>query len=583
MKFDDVLVKIGEFGTYQKRIYFLLCLPAINSGIFMVISVFILGVPNHRCAIPGYDNDTYEVQNHYHQMLINKTIPPPTDEKFLYHECHLYVNRSGSYDTNNKPINATEETCSKWVYDKTDFESTFTSEKDLVCGDDNLPSVAKMLFFGGVLVGAFVFGVISDVIGRKKTLLISFVINIGTSIGLAWADSYIVFVVLRFLIGAANAGIFLTGFVIGMELVGPSKRMWAGVVVEYFFAIGLLILAGVAYLLRDWKYIEMAVAFPNILYLSYYWIVPESPRWLLSQGRFVEAEEIMRKAAEVNKASLPDKIFDKDSIDLTAPKGKLWHLFSTRVMFIRTLVIFFNWMVVSMVYYGLSLNTGNLGGNFYLNFTISGLVEFPAYTLCILLLDRIGRKWLHFIAMVAGGVACVSTVFTTIYGGESLHAVTVTLAMIGKLGAAAAFAVIYIFSAELYPTVVRNAGMGASSCCARVGGILAPYVADMNKVVSGDFGRALPLVIFGAASIAAGVLALALPETLHKELPESIVDAEHFGKKAIKEKEKEVYVNEAYDQDINLSDETKSSIKSNGHENTVTETSAQNGYGDTKM
>jgi OCT family organic cation transporter-like MFS transporter 4/5 len=60
-----------------------------------------------------------------------------------------------------------------------------------------------------------------------------------------------------------------------------------------------------------------------------------------------------------------------------------------------------------------------------------------------------------------------------------LHAVTVTLAMIGKLGAAAAFAVIYIFSAELYPTVVRNAGMGASSCCARVGGILAPYVADM--------------------------------------------------------------------------------------------------------
>ena len=74
-----------------------------------------------------------------------------------------------------------------------------------------------------------------------------------------------------------------------------------------------------------------------------------------------------------------------------------------------------------MVYYGLSLNTGNLGGNFYLNFTISGLVEFPAYTLCILLLDRIGRKWLHFLSMVSGGVACVSTVFTTIYGGESKY------------------------------------------------------------------------------------------------------------------------------------------------------------------
>ena len=55
--------------------------------------------------------------------------------------------------------------------------------------------------------------------------------------------------------------------------------------------------------------------------------------------------------------------------------------------------------------------------------------------------------------------------------------------MIGKLGAAAAFAVIYVFSAELYPTVVRNAGMGASSCCARIGGMVAPYIADIVSLV----------------------------------------------------------------------------------------------------
>ena len=81
-------------------------------------------------------------------------------------------------------------------------------------------------------------------------------------------------------------------------------------------------------------------------------------------------------------------------------------------------------MVVSMVYYGLSLNTGNLGGDFYLNFTISGLVEFPAYTLCLLLLDRIGRKWLHCSTMVLGGLACISTVFTTIYGGDGKTSLT---------------------------------------------------------------------------------------------------------------------------------------------------------------
>jgi OCT family organic cation transporter-like MFS transporter 4/5 len=43
-----------------------------------------------------------------------------------------------------------------------------------------------------------------------------------------------------------------------MEIVGPSKRVWAGIVIEYFFAIGLVVLAGVAYALRDWVYIEIA-------------------------------------------------------------------------------------------------------------------------------------------------------------------------------------------------------------------------------------------------------------------------------------------------------------------------------------
>ena len=58
-----------------------------------------------------------------------------------------------------------------------------------------------------------------------------------------------------------------------------------------------------------------------------------------------------------------------------------------------------------------------------------------------------------------------------------LEPVTLTLAIIGKIGSSGAFGVIYVFSAELFPTVVRNAGMGASSCVARIGGMLAPYVA----------------------------------------------------------------------------------------------------------
>ncbi|KAJ8314445.1 hypothetical protein KUTeg_006595 [Tegillarca granosa] len=198
----------------------------------------------------------------------------------------------------------------------------------------------------------------------------------------------------------------------------------------------------------------------------------------------------MRKAAKFNKVSLPKVLFDENEEEHT---GR------------------------------------NLGGDFYVNFLISGLVEFPAYTLTILLLDRIGRKKLHCLCMVLGGTACLSTIFTILYGGEKLQALTVTLAMVGKLGAAAAFAVIYVFSAELYPTVVRNAGMGASSCCARIGGMVAPYVADSAKMIGGDIGQAVPLIIFGAASVFAGILSLWLPETLGHKLPETIEDGIIFG------------------------------------------------------
>ncbi|KAL3882126.1 hypothetical protein ACJMK2_028497 [Sinanodonta woodiana] len=404
-----------------------------------------------------------------------------------------------------------------------------------------------MLFFSGVFAGSFILGVVSDAMGRKKTLYFSLILMLGSTMSLTWAPNYATYVSLRFLVGASCAGIFITAFVISMEFMGPSTRIWAGMVKNYFFALGQLAVGSISYAVRDWKYIELICGTSCAAYLLYWWIIPESPRWLVSKRRLEEAEAILHKAAKVNKVALPKILFDKDTLNTKVPEGKLWDIFSSRVLLLRTLVIFFNWMVVSMVFYGLSLNTGNLGGDFYLNFIISGLVEFPAVTLCILLLNRLGRKKLHCGSMLLGGFACLISMFTVQYGGDELQPLTVTLAMIGKLGSSAAFGIIYIFSAELYPTVVRNTSMGACSCCARIGGMVAPYVVDLGRLIGGDFRRGLPLLVFGGASVAAGVFSLFLPETLNSNLPETIEDGIQLGKSG--RRNKEVYINNGYSGD----------------------------------
>lgn len=85
-------------------------------------------------------------------------------------------------------------------------------------------------------------------------------------------------------------------------------------------------------------------------------------------------------------------------------------------------------------------------------------------------------SWLFYsYAMLRYNATYLSLSYTS---GHQIYS-TVILAMLGKIGAAAAFAVIYVWSAELYPTVVRNVGMGASSSCARIGGMVSPYIADL--------------------------------------------------------------------------------------------------------
>ncbi|NWX20138.1 S22AD protein, partial [Aegotheles bennettii] len=90
---------------------------------------------------------------------------------------------------------------------------------------------------------------------------------------------------------------------------------------------------------------------------------------------------------------------------------------------------------------------------------------------------------------------------------------TTVLAIISKFTATGSFATSYVYAAELFPTVIRQTGVGLCSMSARVSGIMAPLI-----FLLGQYHRAIPMAIFGSVPVVGGLLCFLLPETRGIEL-----------------------------------------------------------------
>merc|ERR1719370_1397623 len=125
------------------------------------------------------------------------------------------------------------------------------------------------------------------------------------------------------------------------------------------------------------------------------------------------------------------------------------------------------------------------------------------------------------VSMLIGGVALLLTPAVSSVAGKAV------LAQLGKFAITGSFAMVYVYAAEIFPTVVRNVGLGSSSMCARVGSIIAPYIGrELGQATS----PVVPLIIFGATSLLAGILVLLLPETRNCPLPDTIEQGEVFSR-----------------------------------------------------
>uniref|UniRef100_UPI0037E8A2DA organic cation/carnitine transporter 2-like isoform X1 n=1 Tax=Semicossyphus pulcher TaxID=241346 RepID=UPI0037E8A2DA len=518
---------LGEWGRFQQEVFFLLCLSIIPNGFPALSVVFLADTPPHRCLIPAHVNLTAAWRNSSIPLEVDSqsgALVPSKCARYKLEDVANFSDRGLLPGVDVNLANVSTEGCMDgWEYDKSVYTSTIITEWDLVCDDRWKYPLTSSIYFCGVLTGSLVSGQLSDRYGRKIVLFVTIALQTMATFLQVFSQTWVMFCAIHFIVGLGAISNYVSAFVLGTEILGPRVRtIFSTAGVSLFFCFGYMLLPLLAFLIRDWRMLLLSLVLPGFFCIPLWWFIPESPRWLLSQGRVSEAEAVIRNAAKRNKVAAPSVIFSPPQIELQSEQRRahnICDLFRSRNIRWLSVTLWLVWNTVTIGYFALSLNTANLHGNAYFNCFLSALVEIPAYTLSWVMFRWCSRRLSLSSTLFSGGVFLLLIQLVP----ANLVVLAIALEMMGKFAVTTAFAVVYAYTAELYPTVLRNTALGTCSMASRVGSIIAPYFIYLRS-----YSVSLPYILMGSLTALVGLLSLLLPETCGMPLPDTITHMQPF-------------------------------------------------------
>ncbi|XP_066466469.1 solute carrier family 22 member 6-B-like [Tiliqua scincoides] len=530
MSFAKLLDQIGGMGRFQVINVALLAVPMLFMACHNLLQNFTAAVPSHHCHVATNStcggNFTTAV---YCGDFLAASIP--TDGG-VPHKCHRFVTPQWQLLNPNftgaEEAEAETEPCPDgWSYDGSVFASTIVTEWDLVCQFRTLKQMAQSVYMAGVLLGAILFGSLSDKFGRKPLLIWSYLLMAVAGSCAAFAPSFTVYCTFRFLTGMALSGIGLNAMSLSVEWTPMQSRATVSMVTGYSYSAGQFILVGAAYAIRDWRWLQMATSFPFFAFFLYGWWFTESARWYATVGKMDEALTELQKVARINGRKEQGEKLSLEVLkaelqqDSTAAKHSFAMADLVRTPVVRrvTCCLCFVWFSTSFAYYGLAMDLQNFGLSIFLIQVIFGAIDIPAKLIAFVAICYLGRCITQAATLILAGLSIAANIFVP----QDMQLLRTLFAVFGKGCLAASFNCVFLYTGELYPTVIRQTGMGFGNTMARVGGIVAPLVR-----MTGEYSPSLPLVIYGAAPIVSGIAACFLPETLDRPLPDTVGDVEQL-------------------------------------------------------
>ncbi|MBB5181495.1 putative MFS transporter [Planomicrobium koreense] len=354
-------------------------------------------------------------------------------------------------------------------------------------------SVQQMGWIGsvnsiGMAVGAFVFGIYADRVGRKKIFIITLLLfSIASGLS-AFTTTLAAFMVLRFFVGMGLGGELPVAATLVSESVPAKERGRVVVLLESFWAAGWLLAAIISYFIipsYGWQVALLLTALPAFYALYLRINLPDSPQ-------FTAKKNVLR--------SVSTNIKEVWSKKYLRPTIMLWIVWFTVVFSYYGM---FLWLPSVMILKGFTLIQS------FKYVLIMTLAQLPGYFSAAWLIERMGRKFVLVTYLL--GTAASALVFGNAETLGMLIGAGIFLSFF-NLGA---WGALYAYSPEQYPTVIRATGTGMAASFGRLGGILGPLL--VGTMLAADYGVGWIFAIFCGA-IVIGAMAVAFLGTETKQL-----------------------------------------------------------------
>jgi len=382
--------------------------------------------------------------------------------------------------------------------------------------------------FLGQIVGALFFGWLAERIGRLRCAKITIALYSLMSFLCAMSWNVPSLLMFRTIQGIGLGGEVPVAAAYINEISRAKGRGRFFLIYELIFPMGLVGASLLGFWLVPrfgWRTMFLIGGLPAILVLVLFArnILPESPRWLVSKGRFDEAEEIvgqMERAARSGETVI-SSLAAPLPIAQAPRRETSWSELFQGIYRLRTIVVWFIWITTYFVTYGVNTWLPTIFRTYYKysvadalrNGVIINLAGLVGAFLCAMLVDRMGRRpW--FILAYALGAAPLIAIW--IRGAANPREVIVLVA-ISFMFISGNSMLVYLYTTEIYPTRLRTLGTGAASAWLRVASAAGPAIVGFALT---GYGVSGVFLLFGLISLAGAAISFGTVETRERTLEE---------------------------------------------------------------